>query len=131
MTQNPVSTAVLSIGSNAPNRHDMMACCKLWLERTFELTACASAYSTPAINGKDADYLNTVAVITTTLPMAELSAVLKDYEKQCGRTPESKLLGVIPIDLDIVMWNCTEVRPNDYKQEYFQKGWREIASKTM
>lgn len=131
MTQNPVSTAVLSIGSNAPNRHDMMACCKLWLKRTFEPTACASAYSTPAINGKDADYLNTVAVITTTLPMAELSAVLKDYEKQCGRTPESKLLGVIPIDLDIVMWNGTVVRPNDYKQEYFQKGWREIASKTM
>lgn len=131
MTQNPVSTAVLSIGSNAPNRHDMMACCKQWLEHTFELTAFASAYSTPAINGKDADYLNTVAVITTTLPMAELSAVLKDYEKQCGRTPESKLLGVIPIDLDIVLWNSTVVRPNDYKQEYFQKGWREIASKTM
>lgn len=130
MNQN-TSTVVLSIGSNSRNSQEMIDRCVQWLDSSFRLTACASAYYTPAINGKDADYLNTVAIIASTLQMTELSAMLKDYEKQCGRTPESKLLGAIPIDLDIVMWNGDVVRPRDYSQEYFQIGWREIASKNV
>ncbi|MGN0228835.1 MAG: 2-amino-4-hydroxy-6-hydroxymethyldihydropteridine diphosphokinase [Muribaculaceae bacterium] len=130
MNQNAY-TVVLSIGSNTRNSQEMIDRCVQWLGSSFVLIACASVYSTPAINGKDADYLNTVAVIASSLPMVELSAMFKDYEKQCGRTPESKLLGAIPIDIDIVVWNGDVVRPRDYCQEYFQIGWREIASKNV
>ena len=119
--------AVLSIGSNTVDSLQRVTECINWLANEFELSAHASAYTTPAVNGKDADYVNTVAVITTTMSLPELNAVLKDYEKSCGRTPESKQQGAIPIDVDIVMWNQEIVRPNDYNQNYFKIGWREIA----
>lgn len=128
---NAPATAVLSIGSNTFDSLQRVTECISWLANEFDLSAHASAYTTPAINGKDADYANTVAVITTSLSMPELNATLKDYEKSCGRTPESKQQGAIPIDVDIVMWNSKIVRPNDYNQEYFKIGWREIAHRTI
>lgn len=128
---NAPATAVLSIGSNTTDSLQRVQECLDWLADKFNLTAHASAYTTPAVNGKDADYANTVAVITTSLSMPELNATLKDYEKSCGRTPESKQQGAIPIDVDIVMWNQEIVRPNDYNQEYFKIGWREIAHRTI
>ena len=124
---NAPATAVLSIGSNTTDSLQRVTECLNWLANKFNLTAHASAYTTPAVNGKDADYVNTVAVITTSLSLPELNAVLKDYEKSCGRTQESKQQGAIPIDVDIVMWNQEIVRPNDYNQNYFKIGWREIA----
>ena len=120
------NAVVLSIGSNSADREDQMTNCIAWLRGIAILSKLSSVYNSPASNGKDPDYLNAVAEITTALTHPELTKLLKDYERQCGRTPQSKSLGSIPIDIDIVMWNGEVLRPKDFAQYYFAKGWNEI-----
>ena len=120
------NAVVLSIGSNSADREAQMTNCIAWLRGIATLTKLSSVYNSPASNGKDPDYLNAVAEITSTLTHPELNKLLKNYERQCGRTPQSKALGSIPIDIDIVMWNGEVLRPKDFAQYYFAKGWNEI-----
>lgn len=56
----------------------------------------------------------------------EINGTLKKYEAICGRTPLSKAIGDIPMDLDIVMWNDEIIRDKDFRQEYFQTGWKQL-----
>ena len=120
------NAVVLSIGSNSADREAQMTNCIAWLRDNATLTKLSSVYNSPASNGKDPDYLNAVAEITSALTPPELTKLLKDYERQCGRTPQSKALGSIPIDIDIVMWNGEVLRQKDFAQYYFAKGWNEI-----
>lgn len=120
------NAVVLSIGSNSADRETQMTNCIAWLRGIATLTKLSSVYNSPASNGKDPDYLNAVAEIATALTHPELTKLLKDYERQCGRTPQSKALGSIPIDIDIVMWNGEVLRQKDFAQYYFAKGWNEI-----
>lgn len=120
------NAVVLSIGSNSADREARMTNCIAWLRDNATLTKLSSVYNSPASNGKDPDYLNAVAEIATALTHPELNNLLKDYERQCGRTPQSKSLGSIPIDIDIVMWNGNVLRQKDFAQYYFAKGWNEI-----
>ena len=120
------NAVVLSIGSNSADREAQMTNCIAWLRGIATLTKLSSVYISPASNGKDPDYLNAVAEIATALTHPELTKMLKDYERQCGRTPQSKALGSIPVDIDIVMWNGEVLRPKDFAQYYFAKGWNEI-----
>ena len=120
------NAVVLSIGRNSADREAQMTTCIAWLRGIGTLTKLSSVYNSPASNGKDPDYLNAVAEIATALTHPELTKLLKDYERQCERTPQSKSLGSIPIDIDIVMWNGEVLRPKDFAQYYFAKGWNEI-----
>ena len=50
----------------------------------------------------------------------------KKWEKQCGRDEEAKKHGIVPIDLDIVIWNDTVLRPKELSRDYFITGYRQI-----
>jgi 2-amino-4-hydroxy-6-hydroxymethyldihydropteridine diphosphokinase len=56
---------------------------------------------------------------------------LKSWEAECGRTPESKQKGVVPIDLDIVMWNSEVVRPVDYSRSYVSMGIAQLLAQLV
>jgi 2-amino-4-hydroxy-6-hydroxymethyldihydropteridine diphosphokinase len=118
--------AVLSIGSNSPDCQTQMNKCFEWIDHKFGPSKKSHAYSTPATNGKDPDYMNAVAIISSDLDFDSLKCIFKDYERSCGRTPESKLKGEIPIDIDIVMWNDSIIREKDFNQSYFTIGWQQI-----
>ena len=119
----------LSIGSNAAERDQNVMKCMDWIAGHFTALAKSDIYTTPAINGKDNDYTNSVMEIESELEHDDLKAQFKQHEKDCGRIPESKALGIVPIDIDIVTWNDEILKPSDYSREYFQKGWRQITSK--
>ena len=127
-SSHPSSTnsAIISIGSNSPDKSMQIDNCIQWLSNLFEITDISDIYTTPAINGKDPEYLNCVASIISELSFEELSTMMKDFEADCGRTPQSKQNGSVPIDLDIVIWNGDVIRERDFEQHYFQIGWKEI-----
>ena len=52
---------------------------------------------------------------------------MKEIETQQGRTSLSKQTGIIPIDIDIVVWNDEVMRPRDLQHEYMQKGLRMLG----
>ena len=114
---------VLSIGSNSKDREWQMENGIKWLKSLLHNVTVSPVYNTPAANGRDSDYLNAVIKAKTSEDFNTLNDILKKYEAVCGRTPISKQVGEIPMDLDIVIWNEKIVRERDFQQEYFQKGW--------
>ena len=123
-----MSRVIISIGSNSQDRHFQMNEAILHLKSKFETVTVSNIYESEALNGKDAPYLNAVAVGETEMTFEEATAFLKQWEKSCGRTPESKLKGVIPIDLDIVMWNKEIVREKDYNYSFFTQGYNQLIA---
>lgn len=121
-----MNKVVLSIGSNSVDSMACMKKCVSWLSQLLEETKISSIYNTRAINGKDNDYLNAVIIGFTTHNYEDICNLMKQYEKDCGRTPESKTAGIVPIDIDVVIWNDCILRNKDYNQSYFQIGWNEL-----
>lgn len=122
-------TAVLGLGSNSVDSERQMRQCIQWLTASFRSVMASTVYSTPALNGVDADYLNAVAVVVCDVDCQEFNARLKRYEQSCGRTSESKKHGMVPIDVDIVLFDGRVLRPADYGRYYFARGWDELCKK--
>lgn len=121
-----MNNIVLSIGSNTDDKDQKMKLCIEWLETHLFHSTVSKIYCTKATNGKDPDYLNAVLSGNSNLEFEEYNQTLKKYEAQQGRTPDCKITGKVPIDIDIVMWNNDIIRKWDFRQPYFQIGWNEI-----
>ncbi len=103
-----------------------MALTVRWLMSNFDNVTVSDIYEMEAINGVDAPYLNAVAIASTDSPPEAITAKLKQWEKECGRTPSSKSVGIIPMDLDLIIWNGTILRPREFNRAYFSRGYNEI-----
>ena len=101
-----------------------------WLTDTFSDLRCSEIYEMPAINGIDSPYLNAVIELTSDMNFYELTKIFKNHEADCGRTLQSKAEGIIPMDIDIIIWNGKIMRPREYSFEYFAKGYRQLAGST-
>lgn len=123
-----MSRVIISIGSNSQDRHFQMNEAIFHLKSKFETVTVSNIYESEALNGKDAPYLNAVAMIQTEHTIEDVAKSLKEWEKQCGRTPKSKLKGSVPIDLDIVVWNDEIVRQADFSYPFFIRGYKELIS---
>lgn len=121
-----MNTLTISIGSNSKDRDWQIKNCIEWLKSILKDTKVSSIYNSPAVSGADPDYMNAVMNGKCKETFDKIIAKLKEYETVCGRTPASKLEGIIPLDLDIVLWNGIIIRERDYNHSYFQKGWIEL-----
>lgn len=113
---------LLSIGSNAPGCRQFMERAMQWLAENFTDIESSGIYSSPALNGTAADYLNLVARGNSELSPTDLTAAAKAFERQMGRTPDSKLRGTVEIDIDIIAAGQTILRPTEYTRSYFLRG---------
>lgn len=113
---------IISVGSNSPDREWQMTHAEKHLKQLLKKVVSSEIYEVPAYNGVDAPYLNMVMLAATNMEYSEVESAFKQWEIVCGRTPASKLQGVIPIDIDIVTWNGKVIKPVDYSREYVVKG---------
>lgn len=117
---------IVSIGSNAPSRDYMMDAAVKWLHEVLSECATSDIYETPEYSGRYPAYFNCVAIGFTAHDSATLNGLLKDYERKSGRTSESKITGIVPIDLDIVEYDGKLLRPVEFEREYFAIGYRQL-----
>lgn len=120
--------AVLSLGSNTADRRERMAAAIGFAESLGCGCRVSEIYETPALNGRDAAYLNAVAFVSTSLERAEVEALAKEWERKCGRLPEHKALGRVCIDVDLVVWDSTVLRPSDFGRGYFSRGYSQLVA---
>lgn len=118
----------IGLGSNTPDATKQMSDAIDWLMTQFDEVASSDVYSTPPLSGIGPDYLNAVATGLTAMSNDQLNLLLKDYERQAGRTPQSKISGQVPIDLDIVVWDGTVMREKDFSYDFFQRGYRQVIA---
>lgn len=84
------------------------------LQHTFPEAVFSDFVSTKAIGDHyKTPFYNGAAHIMTSLSLEALTTLLKQMEKQAGRTPEMKAAGIVPIDLDIIVYNNSIVH-RDY-----------------
>lgn len=115
--------AVLVIGSNTGKRAETIRKAIDFLNRHIKMLETSDIYETPDCLGNGKKYLNQVIKIETDNCYDDLNRLLKKFEIECGRDPESRRLGDVPIDIDIVVWEGEVKRKTDYNATYFQKGY--------
>ena len=69
-------------------------------------------------NSRRDTYLNQLASGTTELSEDELNARLKQMENSFGRNDQKRLLGIVPIDLDILLFDDVKRHLHDWERPY-------------
>lgn len=132
-----LTRAVIAFGANLGNRAATIAAAAEQLAATdgVELVKLAPAIETPALRpyGIDRDapaYLNTVAVIRTSLTPAELHAVLRALEDEHGRM-RTERWGDRTLDLDLIVFGDLEQddpeltlpHPRAHERDFVLRPW--------
>lgn len=118
-----MSTALISLGANTPDKQQRLQQAIATIERMATITARTPIYETPAEGSTAAaPYANALLRIVTDSPYEELRATFKQREQEAGRTPQSKLQGIIPLDIDIVAWDDKVLKERDMHYDYMKLG---------
>ena len=121
-------STVLCLGSNVADREQVISRAIARLEILCNITLSSSIYEAPDDSGLGGPYLNVVMSVVPDLPYDEFRLRLKEMECEFGRNEQSKSIGYMPLDVDIIIWNGEIVDRYQYSREYFQKGFRELKS---
>lgn len=124
----PEAEVVLSVGSNCGDRMAQVSSGIDWLETILESTRHSHIYTTGDCHGGKRDYMNAVVIGRTRLSPSELDRLCKEYESDHGRTTEARLLGDVPVDIDVVVYADDLLRSKDFRQQFFQIGYKELFS---
>lgn len=117
---------IIGLASNTEDAAEQMDNAIKWIKETFESCTFSDVYITDAERGATGKYHNAVALAYTSLSCEETVRLLKEYEKNAGRTIDMKPLHIVPIDLDLVICDRTVLRPADMASEYFMIGYRQV-----
>lgn len=116
----------IGLGSNTPDREAQIKDAIDHICDYLSRASVSTVYESPAINGKDAPYLNAVIHGLSPVGSPALISFLKEWERDKGCTESAP--GEVPIDLDLVIFNSRILRPKDFERHYFNRGYRELLA---
>lgn len=112
---------ILSFGSNRNREQNMKLATELLCNTFADIRFSERIETEPYGNLTGAKpFLNQVAIAHTPLSSEEIICRLKEMEREIGRYPEDKSLGIIPIDIDLLKWNDTIIKAHDLHLEYIK-----------
>ena len=118
---------VLSIGSNCGDRKALVSEAITWLRSVLIQVDCSDIYETPCAKAMGNPYMNAVLKGFYQGDGYEIEGLLKDKEREMGRTAQCREKGDVPIDIDIVILDGDITKPWDYRQKFFQIGFSQIS----
>lgn len=87
----------------------------------------SSHYQTDGVgSGFGKKYLNSVCIGYTDLDFLQIKSALKQFELDCGRTVETRKLGIVPIDLDLLQLGDEIFKQKDLQMDFVTRGLKEI-----
>lgn len=122
---------VIGLGSNCGFREQHLLHALNRLAEISDSIYTSTHYESPALGGGKAHYLNAVAEIETDMTPEILNRELKALETEEGRDDLARSEGRVPLDADIVIANGEIIRPKDYSQFFFRRGFEELRSDFM
>lgn len=119
---------IISLGSNLPGDDGEASVndAVTWLRRMMTDVCASTVYTTPALGAKGNDYTNCVIAGYTTLSADRLEVLAKEYEIARGRTEETRLADIVPIDIDLVVYGTDTIRPRELTRSYFLQGFSQL-----
>ncbi len=128
----------VALGSNIePEKHLKLASREL--RRQFPDSRFSAWYRNAAVGFQGADFINSVAVFATDLPLAELIQRLHAIEELCGRPREAPRWAPRSMDIDVLLYGsliCQQVRlqlprPDLLKRAYMLGPLAELAPQVL
>lgn len=120
-------TAIISLGSNLPCATQIVEATAEVLEDVVDIEASSGVFVNPDDTGRGDDYANAVLRVRTHLSEERFMQVAREFEQAAGRTPELKASGVVPLDIDLVIWDGRVVSEHDRVRPYFIHGYSLIS----
>lgn len=120
-------TAVISLGSNLPCAADILDDTCSRIAAVADIMRASGCYFGPDDTGRGPRYANEVLEIATGLSPDGFREFARGLEAAAGRTPESKQLALMPLDIDVVIWDGVVVNACDRARAYFIKGYSMIS----
>lgn len=124
------SDVVLSVGSNCGDRRAQVVSGIEWLESLLSCSRHSQVYTTGDCHGGKRDYMNAVVSGKSRLSPSEIDTLCKEYESDHGRTPEARLQGDVPVDIDVVIYADEILRHKDFRQQFFQIGYKALMAES-
>lgn len=120
-----MAKALISLGANTIDKKRRLADTIVAIAQIAFIEAQTPIYETAA-EGSVATlpYANALILIETSAEYEELRVTFKQWERNAGRTAESKAQGLIPLDIDIVTWNDHVIKERDMEFEYMKLGMK-------
>ena len=120
-----MAKALISLGANTTDKKQRLADTIVAIAQIAFIEAQTPIYETAA-EGSVATlpYANALILIETSAEYEELRVTFKQWERNAGRTAESKAQGLIPLDIDIVTWNDHVIKERDMEFEYMKLGMK-------
>ncbi len=115
--------AFLTLGCNVDKDLHIPFVLKELVAVAVELKQTALMTTTPIdFSYPSEDFANIGFILSTSLGLDDFKAFLKRLEEDCGRTEKSSRLNpeLVPMDLDLIQWNASIVKPKDLKRGYVQ-----------
>ena len=100
-----MNTALIMLGSNFNSEQNIEIAIEK-LSEHFEIEKQSSIIETQPFGKHYVNNFQNIALkIQSEETAEETKLIFKDIEMEMGRTSESKTLGIIPIDIDLIYWN--------------------------
>ena len=109
---------VLSIASNRFQKANLLKARQRLGEMLVDVKYTSELWTEPSGSCRRDLYLNQLACGSTTLTEQQLNEQLKQVESDFGRDEVARRLGIVPIDLDILMFNNQRRHLADWDRHY-------------
>lgn len=116
-----MNEVVVSLGANTPDAARALAASLQLLESCGTVTRRSGTFRSEAEGRPDAPpYLNEIVMLDTAMSLDGLLRLTKDYESRARSAAHAEPL--VAMDIDIVYFNGTELRPDVTATRYFSVG---------
>ena len=111
---------IISMATNRFQKKNLSKARRCLEEILSDIHFTAEYWTEPVNTNRKDTYLNQLAEGDTPLDEAELTERLKSTELQFGRTQAKRSLGIVPIDLDILLYDQEKRHIRDWDRPYVQ-----------
>ncbi len=119
---------LLALGSNvAAELHIEQA--KARLSAVFPQLRFSRSLITPAIGIVSPPFINCLAEGYCSVPLEGVLVTLKDIEAQMGSVSEERKKGIVKIDIDLLQFDGTKRKADDWSRDYIQLLLKELSCK--
>lgn len=123
-----MNKAIISIGSNEDKEANLTRCQVLLASCFSDIRYSSTTVTSPYGSHYKDDFLNQLALVYTQQEEVSVHNMLKQIEKEMGRSVSDKEKGIVIIDIDLVVWNEKVLKPTDMERSYVRDLLSDLSS---
>lgn len=110
---------ILALGSNHEAKVNIELALNL-LSKIIKIIQSTPSYDNETTEFPISIFTNKILVCETELSYEKLNKELKHIETECGRNNYAKTSGIIPLDIDILLYDNNRYHINDWDKPYIK-----------